>query len=80
VLANGSPVANGTLYLQLSQNAQFTATPTQVAPKLISITLDINGSVPSGTTLLANDELAPTTTYYRMTVNQQGDFAYLGGR
>jgi hypothetical protein len=76
VLASGSPVMNGTLYLQLSQNAATTATPAvQVSPALITITLDINGSIPSGTVIWANDELVPSGTYYRMTLNQQG-----GGR
>ena len=76
VLSNGSPVSNGTLYLQLSQNAVTTATPpVQVSSRIYSIGLDINGSLPSGAARLANDELSPSGTYYKLTVNQAG-----GGR
>jgi hypothetical protein len=72
VLPNGSPVANGTLYLQLNQPAIATATPAQVAPRINAIGLDSNGSIPSNTVLLANDEMNPSGTFYRASVEQAG--------
>jgi hypothetical protein len=73
VLSNGSPVSNGTLYLQLSQNAVTTATPAvQVGSHIFAVPLDINGSITAGTVVWANDELAPAGTYYKATVNLNG--------
>lgn len=51
------------------------AVAAQVAPKLIAVSLDVNGSVPANTAIIANDELTPAGTFYRVTVEQAG-----GGR
>jgi hypothetical protein len=35
---------------------------------LISIVLDLTGSIPAGTQVWANDELSPANTFYHLTV------------
>lgn len=71
---DGSAVANGTLYLQLTQDANVVSTG-QIAPRIVQITLDATGSIPAATVVFANDELTPSGTLYQVAVTQQG-----GGR
>lgn len=74
ITPTGAAVANGKLYLQLSQDATVASTG-QVAPSLITIQLDATGSIPAATTIWANDELSPGGTTYQLTVAENG-----GGR
>lgn len=71
---DGSAVANGTLYLQLTQDANVVSTG-QIAPRIVQIALDATGSIPAATVVFANDELTPSGTLYQVAVTQQG-----GGR
>lgn len=65
--SNTSPVANGILYLTLSQNATV-ASIGQIAPQLITIQLNSSGQIPANTSIYANDELTPADTTYLATV------------
>lgn len=55
----------------MSQDAVAIGT-NQVAPVLVSFTLDNNGSIPSSSQLWANDELSPSGTTYSVSVLQSG--------
>ena len=66
---NNAPIANGTLLLQLSQDAFATSGAGQIASRLpVVISLDAEGNIPAGTQLFGNDELTPAGTYYTATV------------
>lgn len=70
--ASGSPLAFGTLYLKLVQDATVAGTG-QVAPATtLAFPLDINGSLGAGVTILASDELTPSGISYVLTVSEQG--------
>lgn len=69
--ADGSAVANGFLYLKLSQDATAVGTG-QVAPRLITIQLTSTGSIPTNTSIYANDELSPVGTSYSLSVDDLG--------
>lgn len=69
----GNFVANGVLILKLSQDARET-TGGQVAPLKVLVPLDATGDVDDNegadpVTILANDELSPSGTWYRASVN-----------
>lgn len=69
---DATPVSFGTLSLKLSQDTvvQFF---NYVAPKNVQITLDINGQIPGGGSLIyGNDELIPAGTVYIMSVSDAG--------
>lgn len=68
---DGTPIAGGRLFLELSQDAVALGTA-QVAPQLISFTLDSNGSLPANTKCYFNDELAPSGTTYMVAVVAPG--------
>lgn len=74
IYTNNTGVANGVLYLTLSQDATISGTG-QVAPSVYAITLNSLGEIPAATTILANDELTPSGTVYQATVIAPG-----GGR
>lgn len=74
VYADSTAVANGVLYLTLSQDAVVVSTG-QVAPSIIAINLTANGQIPANTSIYANDELSPSGTVYKATVVATG-----GGR
>lgn len=68
-MPDGSPVANGRLFLKLSKDA-FAFGVNQVASSLISFTLDVNGNIPANTQIWANDELTPAGTTYAVSVTK----------
>lgn len=68
---SGLAVANGTLYLTLSQDAVVVGT-SQVAPAIYAITLNSSGQIPANTYILANDELSPSGTVYKASVIASG--------
>lgn len=65
--AVGTVVNGGTIEFVLSQDAMIIAGG-QVAPTRVSATLDSSGDMPSAFTILANDELTPSGTFYLTTV------------
>lgn len=65
--ANGQPVANGRVFFRLSQDAVALSTA-QVAPTLISITLNASGQIPANSLIFFNDELSPALTTYTVSV------------
>jgi hypothetical protein len=65
--AVGTVVNGGTIEFVLSHDAMIIAGG-QVAPTRVSATLDSSGDMPSAFTILANDELTPTGTFYLTTV------------
>jgi len=64
---NGSACASCTLTLQLTVDATVSGTG-QIAPKLLSYTLDASGNVPSGSTIWGNDQLQPNGTTYKASL------------
>lgn len=71
----GNVLANGKIALDLSQAALITGGG-EIAPRRVSITLDVNGKVSAGQVLWANDQLTPSGTTYEMTVyDSAGNFA-----
>lgn len=69
---DGSAVANGYLYLNLSQAATITGT-SQIAPTTISFQLTAAGALPSNSQIYGNDQLNPTgTVYYARVTNAAG--------
>lgn len=68
---DGSAVANGTLFLKLSQDAVAFGTA-QLAPTIVAIQLDATGSIPTNISIYANDELIPNGTGYYTSVVQKG--------
>lgn len=71
ILPNGSAVANGLLYLQLSRAAQ-TGGANQVTVPYTVVTLNSSGSIPASTTVVGNDALTPSGSYYLCYVSQFG--------
>lgn len=70
---NGSRVANGKLYLRLSQDAQITNGGGQLTGgTYVVVNLDTNGSIPAGTSIWGNDNLIPTGTTYKCSVTSPG--------
>jgi hypothetical protein len=65
--AVGTVVNGGTIEFVLSHDAMIIAGG-QVAPTRVTATLDSSGDMPSAFTILANDELTPTGTFYLTTV------------
>ena len=65
--AVGTVVNGGTIEFVLSQDAMIIAGG-QVAPTRVSATLDSSGDMPGAFTILANDELTPSGTFYLTTV------------
>lgn len=65
--AVGTVVNAGTIEFVLSQDAMIIAGG-QVAPTRVTATLDSSGDMPSAFTILANDELTPSGTFYLTTV------------
>ena len=65
--AVGTVVNAGTIEFVLSHDAMIIAGG-QVAPTRVSATLDSSGDMPSAFTILANDELTPSGTFYLTTV------------
>ena len=65
--AVGTVVNGGTIEFVLSHDAMIIAGG-QVAPTRVSATLDSSGDMPSAFTILANDELTPSGTFYLTTV------------
>lgn len=63
----GNAVNAGTVEFVLSQDAMIIAGG-QVAPTLVSTTLTATGDMPGSFTMLANDELTPSGTFYLVTV------------
>jgi hypothetical protein len=64
---DGTPANGATLYLKLSQDAVALGT-SQVAPRIVAITLNNLGQIPGGVTIFANDELTPSGTVYIASV------------
>ncbi len=65
--AVGTVVNAGTIEFVLSHDAMIIAGG-QVAPTRVTATLDSSGDMPSAFTILANDELTPSGTFYLTTV------------
>src|SRR4051812_28726087 len=63
----GVAVTNGTLRLELSQEAKVIVGG-QVIPTLLDIPLNASGSITTNTSVYGNDELTPSGTTYRATV------------
>jgi hypothetical protein len=65
----GNPIANGTLVLELSQNAIVIGTPIEICSgSKILIQLDANGNAVTGQTAWPNDILTPAKTFYFASV------------
>lgn len=71
VYSDGTPVAGGRLFFKLSQDAAALGT-SQIAPQLISFTLDNTGSIPANSKIYFNDELTPVGTTYTVSVVEHG--------
>ena len=69
---DGSPIANGVMTLQLSQDAS--TGEGKVAPTILYVSLDEQGSF--SVSLFGNDELSPSGTYYTITVYANGRLVY----
>lgn len=65
---DGTPAANATLYLLLSQDVVATSPMETIVHARIPITLDANGNIPVGTQVWCNDEVQPNGTYYHVVV------------
>jgi hypothetical protein len=65
---DGSPAANATLELLISQDAVTTSPMTVLVHGRIPIQLDANGNIPAGTQIAAVDEILPVGCYYRVVV------------
>lgn len=66
---NGAPVANGKLYMQLSQDAQVSSGGASISGGVpFVITLDGSGSIPAATTIYSNDNLTPSGTTYKCSL------------
>ena len=65
--AVGTVVNGGTIEFVLSHDAMIIAGG-QVAPTRVSATLNSTGDMPANFTILANDELTPSGTFYLTTV------------
>lgn len=76
--SSGIVLASGTIVMRLSQDAMITSGGGQVAPTTRTvIQLDVNGLVPAGTLIWANDQLTPTTTFYISRVyDSNGNLVY----
>lgn len=70
---DGTPVANGKLFLRLSQDAQISGSGGQVSGRsYVVVNLDANGNVPANTTVWGNDSLLPLGTTYSCFVTAPG--------
>jgi len=65
---DGSPAANATLYLQLSQDVVASSPMETILHARFGITLDANGNIPVGTQFWCNDEVQPSGTYTHLVV------------
>jgi hypothetical protein len=68
---DNTPVANGTLYLKLVQDAVVTGTG-QIAPSQLAFALDASGTLGTGVTIYGSDELTPPGVSYAVTVATKG--------
>lgn len=74
---DGTPVANGRLFVQLSQDAQIAGGGGQVSGGVpIVIRLDASGSIPSNTTIWGSDQFVASTPYKVSVVGPGGDLLY----
>jgi hypothetical protein len=65
---DGSPAANATLYLLLSQDVVASSPMVVVVHARDPITLDANGNIPVGTQVWCNDEVNPSGTFTHVVV------------
>jgi hypothetical protein len=74
----GNPLANGQLVFQLSQDGNYSESRGQVSGDIkVTITLDDNGNVASGQSVIPTDALAPTgITYTVWAYNENGQLAW----
>src|SRR5947209_7615771 len=71
--ANGTKIANGTLVLQLSQDASVIATPGQIVAAIpIRVPLDATGNISGTVNIWSNAELSPSTTYEANILDANG--------
>ncbi len=66
--ADGTPVANGTLRLLLSQDVVTSSPMTTLVHEPVVIQLDGNGAIPAGQQIWASDEVLPQNSYYHIVV------------
>jgi hypothetical protein len=69
--AGGNALAFGTVYLKLIQDAVVSGTGI-IAPRTLSFTLDVNGTLGSGVTIYGSDELTPLNIAYAVTASENG--------
>lgn len=69
---DGTVVADGRLFLKLSTNITTVGSLKTASTSLVSFQLDSTGSLPSGTSVLANDEIIPSGSYYVAAVLDSG--------
>lgn len=69
---DGTAVAFGTLYLKLIQDATVIGTGQIVPATPLAFPLDANGTLGSGVTIFASDELTPSGISYVLTVSENG--------
>ena len=70
---DGSPLANGILRLQLSQDGQVNGGNGQVSGgRIVAISLDANGNIPAGTYVYACDQMTPANLTYKVNVTAPG--------
>lgn len=60
---DGSPAANATLYLLLSQDVVASSPMEVIVHARFSVQLDSNGNIPAGTQFWCNDEVNPQGTF-----------------
>lgn len=70
---DGTPVANGVLLMQLSQDTQVISPGGQISGGAIHVVqLDGTGSIPTNSYIYGNDNMTPSGTFYRCTVISPG--------
>ena len=71
-LPGGGPVANGVLTLTLSNPSATVIATGGAATAVYTFTLDANGNLPAGSTVLGNSELTPAGTFYTASLVTSG--------
>lgn len=67
IIGQWANASNGTLKLELSKYCLIGGT-SHNAPRFYNVPLDVNGRIPTGYEIWANDEVMPEGSNYRRTV------------
>lgn len=76
--SDGSPLALGYVTFRLNTDAVTDAEDQIIAGRVVKVSLDSSGNLPSGLVLFPNDRMTPTTVYVVKAYSALGQLVWQG--